>query len=1080
MAPDSPKQELSMKKTLLSIILLVFSGLSTLAQSPVISGLSTRNLYPRGTIVITGSGFSSTSADLSVWFGHQEGRIVTSNEFAIEVEVPAGANYSNIEVINRSTGKIGRSGTKFLSSFYGEPFDPSRFSGITSASSLNELRDICNCDLNLDGKSDLIATRFSASTRMLVLQNGTLQPGSILWKFTIEYNLNFSSDHVTCGDVDGDGFPELVVTKGGSSSRNSVFVVRNTTPSKGADIAFSSLPFILPMDVNHVAIRSAIQDLNGDGRPELVVTNTTNNTLYIYANNPTQPLGANPFNTAPQKVIVTGLTNTYGLDVQDFDGDGKSDIMVSPISSSDYYVLRNTSSGSITFAAPQRIPLDGQLRNIISADLNNDGKLDLVCTSTNTNRAMILYNQSTAGTISFSTAPVQLTTDSGPWGVTITDIDGDTDPDIIIAHQLASTLGVFLNDGAANPTFTRQTIPTPRPSRNLASGDLDGDGKPDLAIASYVIGVYSVDVLRNTICHKPKILNDLPIAVCNNPVNLRTIPALNVTFTWREGTTTVKTGADPFASISAAGNYTVSATTVHPSAAECSNISSPSVTVTGGTGNVPQDPVLTVNSPLCAGATLNLSTTAAAGASYKWSGPGGWTETTTTATLSRPNVASSFAGEYTVQIIAGVCKSNVSAPKLVSIVAVDNFAITSTSSTNSSCQPNPVKLSINNVSGFSYAWRRNNEPYGTPSTVNTLDVFQTGAYYVQVSNAGLGCPAREIGPVQVAILQAPVADFTIGNPRCANAPVQFTDASTSDAAAVGVAPLKYLWNFGNGTNSSDKNPTSIFPTGGISYTVQLTVSYEGVAGCTSSKSIPLTVTSTTLPVIVASPANICPGQASTLTVTPSFSSVTWEHGPTGPSVVVTTPGVYKANATDASGCIVPRSITVGSPPVPELTVTAASTSIPTGQSTQLTATGAHTFEWSPRESLNNANIPDPIASPLQTTTYSVKGSFTGGCSTTAEITITVDGSIINIQVPPAFTPNSDGSNDQLIIPGVEQYPDCTLSVFDARGKRIYQKRGYNNEWDGTYDGRPVPGGTYYYVFSCPQAKPMTGNILIFR
>lgn len=1052
------------------------------SQTPVITNISTKNLYPKGTIIITGSGFSTNPADLIVWFGHVEGTIKTSTEFTIEVEVPAGANYSNIEVIRKSSRRIGRSAPKFMSSFYGEPFDASRFSSVKSQASLSELRDLCSCDLNLDGKTDIMATRFSAATRMLILQNGTLSPGNIDWKYAIEYNLNFSSDHVTCGDVDGDGFPDIVVTKGGSSNRNSVFVIRNTTATKGADITLNSVPFILSLDVNHVAIRSAIQDLNRDGRPELVVTNTADNSLYIYVNDPTKPLGANPFLTTPIKILVTGLTNTYGLDVQDFDGDGLPDILVNPVSSADHYVLRNISNGSITFAAPQRIPLGGELRNVVSADLNKDGKLDLITTSTNTNRAFVLYNLSTPGTILFNASPIQLTTDNAPWGITVSDIDGDTDPDILIAHQLSATISTFINDGGTTPVFTKFTIPTPRASRNIISGDVDGDGKPDLGIASFVIGTYAVDILRNGICHKPKILNQPPLFVCNNPVELQTIPALNVTFTWREGANTIKNSADPFASVTTGGSYTVSATTISPSA-ECANIVSESITVTGSAGSVPANPVLSVtNATLCAGATLNMSVAATTGASYVWTGPN-WTETTTSPTVARTNATSAYAGEYTVQVAVGNCKSNVSAGVLVNIVAVDNFTISSNSSTNSSCEPNAVKLTVNNVSGFSYAWRKNAEAYPAPTVINTFDAIADGQYYVQVSNSALGCPPREFGPVSVSILKAPVADFTIGSPRCANAPIQFTNISTVDAdaeAASAPAPVQYKWSFDDGKTSSDKNATNTYVNAGPTYNVSLTVSYLGVLGCTNTKTIPLTITNTTLPVITASPATICPGQTTTLNVTPAYSSVTWTHGPSGQTITVNEPGTYTANATDAGGCTVPKSITVASDLVPQLVVSAQNTTIPSGQSTQLTASGAHTFSWTPAESLSATEVPDPIASPTTSTTYTVTGSFTNGCSTTAQITIVVDGSLINLTIPVAFSPNSDMSNDFLIIQGVEEYPDCTLNIFDARGKRIYQRKGYNNDWDGTYEGKPVPGGTYYYVFSCPGATPLTGSVLVFR
>lgn len=1049
-------------------------------QVPAISNISTRNHYPKGMVVITGSGFSNNPANLRVAFGHVDGNIISSSEFSIEVEVPASAKLSNIEVINTTSRRMTKSNVKFMPTFYGNGFAVENFSDQIPFTSPNELRDICSCDLNGDGLPDIVTTKFAAASDIFVLKNTTNPATPDVITFGKElHSVGFSTDHISCGDVDGDGKPDLVMTKGGSSNRNTVFLMLNKSTATTITL---NAPFSLPLDVNHVATQANIRDLNGDGRPEIIVTNTTNNTIYIFQNDPTRPLGANPYSTAPIKIAVAGVSNTYGLAVEDFDGDGRADIMVNPISSPDHYILRNESSNTISFGAAQKVTLPGELRNVTTADLNNDGKLDIITASTNTNRVLVLFNQSTSGTFQFSATPVTLTTEEGPWGLSASDIDGDGDADITVSHQFSAYVDVFLNDGNATPAFAKYAISTARPGRNHISGDLNGDGKPDIAVATHVVGSYSVDVLRNTICHKPQILNESPAYICNNPIVLRTIPALNVTYQWKLGGTTVATGTDPFYSTTTGGTYTVTASTISP-AGECVEVASQEFTVIGSAGSVPENPVLTLNTPICSGATLNLSTTAAPGASYKWTGPNGWTTTTTSETTSINNISSTYAGSYTVQVISGNCRSNESAARVVDVVAVDEIKITSNSATNSSCQPLPVKLTATAVSGFSYEWKKDSDPYSAPSATNTLDAFADGSYWVRVTNATLGCPPREIGPVRVAILTVPVANFTIGEPRCANVPIQFTSTSTVDPDATGanpVAPAQYTWTFGDGKNSTEANPQNTFSTGGATYNVTLTVSYQGVSGCTNSITLPVAVTATTLPVLTASPPSICPGETTTISVTPTFSNLSWEHGATGASVNVTQPGVYTVNATDASGCIVPNSITINSKDTPDITITANPAVIPSGQSSQLTATGAHTFEWSPAESLSATNVPDPVATPTQTTTYRVIGAFLGGCASEAEITITVDGTLISISPPVAFSPNGDATNDLWVIDGVEQYTDCTLNIFDGRGRRVYQKKGYTNDWDGTWEGKPVPGGTYYYVFACPGAQPVSGSVLVFR
>jgi gliding motility-associated-like protein len=87
----------------------------------------------------------------------------------------------------------------------------------------------------------------------------------------------------------------------------------------------------------------------------------------------------------------------------------------------------------------------------------------------------------------------------------------------------------------------------------------------------------------------------------------------------------------------------------------------------------------------------------------------------------------------------------------------------------------------------------------------------------------------------------------------------------------------------------------------------------------------------------------------------------------------------------------------------------------------------------------------------------------GGCSSSASITITVAEDIALLEGSNVLTPNGDGKNDKLIIKNIDLYPDNMLILFDRAGREIYTKKGYNNEWDGTYQGQPVAEGTYYYI-----------------
>lgn len=63
----------------------------------------------------------------------------------------------------------------------------------------------------------------------------------------------------------------------------------------------------------------------------------------------------------------------------------------------------------------------------------------------------------------------------------------------------------------------------------------------------------------------------------------------------------------------------------------------------------------------------------------------------------------------------------------------------------------------------------------------------------------------------------------------------------------------------------------------------------------------------------------------------------------------------------------------------------------------------------------------------------------------------------------AFTPNGDGFNDTWNIPALVNFSNCTVDIFVRGGSRVFHSDGYGKAWDGTYGGKPLPVGVYYYI-----------------
>jgi gliding motility-associated-like protein len=89
-------------------------------------------------------------------------------------------------------------------------------------------------------------------------------------------------------------------------------------------------------------------------------------------------------------------------------------------------------------------------------------------------------------------------------------------------------------------------------------------------------------------------------------------------------------------------------------------------------------------------------------------------------------------------------------------------------------------------------------------------------------------------------------------------------------------------------------------------------------------------------------------------------------------------------------------------------------------------------------------------------------------------------------IPTAFTPNNDGDNDVWELPYVDVlYPENQVFVYNRWGNLLYssQKGAYaTNPWDGTFEGKPLPVGSYFYVIETnnPDYPKMNGQVSVIR
>lgn len=136
----------------------------------------------------------------------------------------------------------------------------------------------------------------------------------------------------------------------------------------------------------------------------------------------------------------------------------------------------------------------------------------------------------------------------------------------------------------------------------------------------------------------------------------------------------------------------------------------------------------------------------------------------------------------------------------------------------------------------------------------------------------------------------------------------------------------------------------------------------------------------------------------------------------------------------------------------------------------LTATGADSYQWAGNPDIQSG-LTEASLSVIakQNGTYTVTGTTVGGCSTSQDYQVTVV-SDYKFRIHNIVTPNGDRRNDTWIIENIGSYPENKIRIFDRSGRMIYEREHYDNSWDGTLLGGPLPEGTYYYILTVDHEK----------
>lgn len=396
------------------------------------------------------------------------------------------------------------------------------------------------------------------------------------------------------------------------------------------------------------------------------------------------------------------------------------------------------------------------------------------------------------------------------------------------------------------------------------------------------------------------------------------------------------------------------------------------------------------------------------------------------------------------------------------------------------CSDFLVEFDNFSIGGESYEWQFGD---GTTSTVEdpTHVYTDTGTYYVLlIVNPGFVCADTAIGEIHLYNTLTADYDFSAG---CSGTPVVFEDLSNSTEAG---DIISWDWNFADGFTSTMQNPEHEYADGG-SYTVSLSVVTD--KGCQST--VMYTVNVEPGPNVAFFVDDICQNEeaqfVNTTTITTgSISGYLWDFGDGStstedePSHMYDAPGTYTVTliAYSLNGCsdTLTHDVYVGELPFadagPDQTVQYLETF-------SLDGSGVGSFEWTPLliglyGSVSDYHVPNPTVELEQTTTFTLTVTSPDGCTESDQVTIFVEDYPI-VEVPNAFSPNGDGTNDLLNIyfhdiASIELY-----TIYNRWGEIVFSTNDITTGWNGMIDANTeAEMGTYVYFI---RATDVSGNII---
>jgi gliding motility-associated-like protein len=486
-------------------------------------------------------------------------------------------------------------------------------------------------------------------------------------------------------------------------------------------------------------------------------------------------------------------------------------------------------------------------------------------------------------------------------------------------------------------------------------------------------------VTVNPIPAAPTAGSNSPICTGQN-INLTASNITGATYSWTGPNSFTNPTQNPTisgATIAASGTYSVTATV--------SGCTSPIGTTLVTVNETPEAPIVTNNSPICAGQTINLNATLISGATYSWTGPNSFTSPLQNPSITNAGIIAS--GTYSVTATVNGCTGSAG----TTTVAVNPIPAAPTASSNSPlCVGSTLNLSASTITGATYNWTGPNSFSATiqnPSVANVA-LVDAGTYGVTATVNNCVSPT---GTVEVTVNPIPSAPTANGTTIC--------QGTSTTLTAVGSGGTIQWYSAPSGGTLLGSNATYTTPilNSTTSYYVQNTVN-----DCVSTRTqVTVTVTPTPAAPTIAN-ATICEGFSTTLTATAPGGDYTWSDQLIGGTTVSSTASYSTPDLVTTTSYYVTTTINNCSSPATTVTVTVtptddsgfsygSTTYCVTGTNPTPTINGIHpgSFTSSPSGLVINSVSGEINLATSALGTYVVTYTTTGPCPSSSQNSITI-------------------------------------------------------------------------------------------